>query len=160
LLQIEIAPRLLLRPTAKLLSYLLRPTAITVILFTAPHQPTTYSTPGPTACFALLWISEWIVKMAGQSIFKLGNNLDLTAFTFCLCVVVLITTVFEGILHRLEHWIRHKASDITSEVYMQTLQKLYKELMILGFISFLLSILLQTKTVTDKTVIVSFEYGK
>ena len=85
--------------------------------------------------------------------------MDVWATTLCLLLVVVITIAFESLLHHFEHWIQHAASDITSEVYMQMLQKLYKELMILGFISFVLTMLLQTKTITDITQIVSFEYA-
>jgi uncharacterized membrane protein len=96
--------------------------------------------------------------MAG-SIFRQGDVINIWTMSICLTIVVAITIVFEGVLHHLESWIREHASDITSEVYMQMLQKLYKELMILGFISFVLTMLLQTDSITDAGQIISFEYA-
>jgi hypothetical protein len=96
--------------------------------------------------------------MAG-SIFALGSNLNLWVATICGVIVLAMTIVFENALHGLEHAINERASDISVTVYQQMIQKLYKELMVLGFISFILSLLLQTETVTDHEQIMSFEYA-
>jgi hypothetical protein len=59
----------------------------------------------------------------------------------------------------MEHAINDRASDISRTVYQQMMQKLYKELMVLGFISFILSMLLQTESLTNYNQIMSFEYA-
>lgn len=62
----------------------------------------------------------------GGSIFDLGANIDPWMGSICLAIVIAITIAFEGSLHHIEAWIKDKASDITREVYMEMIQKLYK----------------------------------
>ena len=66
------------------------------------------------------------------SIFALGGHLDLFHATVCFTVLIVLAMAIEKLVHNVEHYIEHHAEPH----YMNILEKVIKELMILGVISF------------------------
>jgi hypothetical protein len=73
-----------------------------------------------------------------NSVFNAGDQLNEKKTMVALLGLVIFTVCFELALHLLEHNLRHQPN------YLVILGKIYKELMILGFISFILFVLIQT----------------
>ena len=73
--------------------------------------------------------------MAGGNhppIFALGKHLDLFHATVCFTVLIALAIAIEKLVHWAEHYIHHHAEPH----YLTILDKVIKELMILGVISF------------------------
>ncbi|KAI9988288.1 hypothetical protein PInf_021686 [Phytophthora infestans] len=79
--------------------------------------------------------------MAGTSLFRVGDNVELWRVLLHLSVLVVCLLLFERLLHRLE---RHAA---VSTKYQQLLSKAYRELMILGLIGLGLKVIKELSSV-------------
>ena len=75
------------------------------------------------------------------SIFDLGHEINSMYISTSLIAVIAFTIVFELFTHYVEHKLE------SSPVHLGMLRKLYSELMILGFISFIIFMLIQTGTI-------------
>ena len=70
-------------------------------------------------------------------------NVDWTKLSICMIALIVFTIAFELMVHEIEHAVKpHK-------YYKEMVEKLFKELMILGFVSF--SLLLAVELGTDPT---------
>jgi hypothetical protein len=77
-----------------------------------------------------------------------------------LAMVVFITIGFEKITHHLEHYCEHSASDLNSKLFTELLHKMQRELMILGFISFTVMMLLESHVLDHSSGwVVGFEFA-
>ncbi|GMF49308.1 unnamed protein product [Phytophthora fragariaefolia] len=73
--------------------------------------------------------------MAGGSVFQVGEDVDLFKVVVVLSALAICLLVFETALHHLEHHLaRH-------DKYQHMLKKVYRELMILGLLSFIIKML-------------------
>lgn len=79
--------------------------------------------------------------------------MDTTLSEWLLVALILFSLVIEAVLHRLEHWITRRHHHLVSVVRV-----LYRELMILGLVSFIF-ILFETIRKPTGTVILSFEFA-
>ena len=70
-------------------------------------------------------------------------DLDMELATWCMVALIGFTVAFEYCLHHIEHQLRSHTH------YLKILSKVYKELMILGFISFSILIVLQVFALTS-----------
>jgi len=89
--------------------------------------------------------------MAG-SVFGLGSSLNATLTTYCLVGIVIFTIAFESLTHHAEHKLK-------GTPYMEMLAKVYKEMMIMGFISFGIFMAVQAGGVGHGETLVSFEFA-
>lgn len=76
-----------------------------------------------------------------------------TLSEWLLVILIIASLFFEFLLHRVEHWIQHRHYHLVSVVRV-----LYRELMILGLVSFLF-ILYETIEKPNGTIILSFEFA-
>ncbi|KAF4039920.1 Mlo family [Phytophthora infestans] len=74
--------------------------------------------------------------MAGGSVFQVGEDVELYQVVIVLSALAIFLVIFEAALHHLEH---HLLAH--NDKYQHMLQKVYRELMILGLISFVIKIL-------------------
>ena len=81
---------------------------------------------------------------SSSGIFTLPD-LDMELATWCMVALIGFTVAFEYCLHHIEHQLRSHTH------YLKILSKVYKELMILGFISFSILIVLQVFELTTTT---------
>ncbi|KAE9276706.1 hypothetical protein PF008_g29028, partial [Phytophthora fragariae] len=73
--------------------------------------------------------------MAGGSVFQVGKDVELFRVVVVLSGLAICLLVFEAALHHLEHHLaRH-------DKYQHMLKKVYRELMILGLLSFIIKML-------------------
>ncbi|GMF21179.1 unnamed protein product [Phytophthora lilii] len=73
--------------------------------------------------------------MAGGSVFQVGEDIEFYKVVVLLSALATCLLVFEGALHHLEHHLeRH-------DKYQHMLKKVYRELMILGLLSFIIKML-------------------
>eukprot|EP00904_Undaria_pinnatifida_P009614 jgi/Undpi1/5783/HiC_scaffold_2.g01057.m1 len=86
------------------------------------------------------------------SVFGLGSMVDITTGTLALTGVVGFTVVFEMAAHRLEH-------HLAGTPYMGMLAKIYKELMIMGFIALGVFLTLELGSVGDSLEFFMFEFA-
>ncbi|CAN8065906.1 unnamed protein product [Agarophyton chilense] len=70
-----------------------------------------------------------------------------------LVALIVVSLIFEAILHRIEHWINHKHQHLKAVTWV-----LYRELMILGLVSFTF-ILYETIKKPEGSTILSFEFA-
>jgi len=89
--------------------------------------------------------------MAG-SVFGLGSSLNTTLTTYCLIGIVIFTIAFESFTHHAEHKLK-------GTPYVEMLAKVYKEMMIMGFISFGIFMAVQAGGVGHGETLVSFEFA-
>ena len=89
--------------------------------------------------------------MAG-SIFGLGENLKTTAACISLICIIVFTVLFE--LFTL-----HLDKKMKGSIYKEMVDKVYRELTILGVISFLLFITLQSGAEIDHDTLIAFEFS-
>jgi hypothetical protein len=88
-----------------------------------------------------------------NSIFSTGDQLNEKPTMWSLIALIVFTVFFEVGLHQLEHHVRHQPN------YLVILGKIYKELMILGFISFILFVCIQLCVLEHGENLVAFEYA-
>ncbi|KUF95920.1 ATP-dependent RNA helicase dbp4 [Phytophthora nicotianae] len=74
--------------------------------------------------------------MAGGSVFQVGKDVELYQVVVVLSALAICLLIFEAALHHLEH---HLLAH--NDKYQHMLKKVYRELMILGLISFIIKIL-------------------
>ncbi|CAM9894396.1 unnamed protein product, partial [Chrysoparadoxa australica] len=86
------------------------------------------------------------------SVFGLGSSLSIDSSTAALVGTVLFTIVFEVSTHHLEH-------RVEGTPYMAMLSKIYKELMIMGCISFAVFMLVQLGGVGHTQAFFAFEFA-
>ncbi|CAM9283188.1 unnamed protein product [Hapterophycus canaliculatus] len=86
------------------------------------------------------------------SVFGLGSQIDITSETLALAGLVGFTVLFEMAAHRLEH-------RLAGTPYMGMLAKIYKELMIMGFISLGVFLTLQFGSVGSSSGFYTFEFA-
>jgi hypothetical protein len=67
-----------------------------------------------------------------MAIFSLAQHLPLWIVTGTLGMVVFVTVVFEHLQHALQHYIDERASDLNAGLFQELVNKLQRELMILG----------------------------
>ena len=89
------------------------------------------------------------------SIFALGKYLDFFHATVCFCVLIMFTIVLEYIVHRTEHFIHHKLPVHYAEIF----NKVVKELMILGIISFSIFVGEQAFALASKDYYLALEFA-
>jgi hypothetical protein len=92
---------------------------------------------------------------AHPSIFALGKYLDFFHATVCFCVLIICTIVLEYIVHRTEHFIAHKLP----MHYLDIFNKVVKELMILGIVSFSIFIGEQAFALASKDYYLALEFA-
>jgi hypothetical protein len=94
-----------------------------------------------------------VVSGAG-SVFGLGSQLNTVAACVSLICIVLFTIAFEVFQHKLDH-------NLEGSVYQEMVQKIYSELTILGIISFMVFLFLQSeaKNDVDMDIIIAFEFS-
>ena len=81
---------------------------------------------------------------SSSTIFSLPD-LDFELATWCMVSLIVFTILFESLLHRMERQL------LAHTHYLKILSKVYKELMILGFISFSILIILQVFSLSTAT---------
>ncbi|ETN02083.1 hypothetical protein PPTG_16738, partial [Phytophthora nicotianae INRA-310] len=74
--------------------------------------------------------------MAGGSVFQVGKDVELYQVVVVLNALAICLLIFEAALHHLEHHVLAH-----NDKYQHMLKKVYRELMILGLISFIIKIL-------------------
>jgi len=74
------------------------------------------------------------IEQSGEhgSVFALGEHIDVDLITWMIVGLIVFTVIFEVSLHHLEHYLS------SNHVYEECLGKVFKELTIMGFISFIL----------------------
>jgi hypothetical protein len=88
---------------------------------------------------------------AGTNIFEIAFSADSALTVYSFIFVIFFTMVADAALEHLEQSV--------SAVYHKVLQRLYKELMLLGIISFSLFLIQSSPQKLDKTKAYSFEYA-
>lgn len=75
-----------------------------------------------------------VVAQTGEhgSVFELGEHIDVDLITIFIIAMIVFTIGFEVSIHKLEHYLS------SNPVYLEALLKVFKELTIMGFISFIL----------------------
>ncbi|OWY95436.1 hypothetical protein PHMEG_00034556, partial [Phytophthora megakarya] len=76
--------------------------------------------------------------MAGGSVFQVGKDVDLHDVVVLFNLLAICLLVFEAALHHLEHRLLAH-----NDKYQHILKKVYRELMILGLLSFIIKILIE-----------------
>ena len=89
--------------------------------------------------------------MAG-SVFGLGSQLDVEYTTWCFMGIIGFTIMFEL-------FDEHLFERLEGSVYLDMMQKVYKELTILGFISFGVFMAINTNSVEHGKVLLAFEFA-
>eukprot|EP00736_Rhodelphis_marinus_P006876 Rmarinus@m.5077 len=90
---------------------------------------------------------EWELEEeeeAGDGIFDLGRDLDVVMASWLLLVLIAFTMGIEWFLETIEELLEHHPH------YMEMVQKVYRELMILGFISFMLKVVESFLVLTEE----------
>jgi len=92
--------------------------------------------------------------MGGESVFGRASALELELTTLCLVVVIAFTVVFEAVTKAAENHLK-------GTPYLEMLSKVYKEMMIMGFISFTTFMAVQAggPGVTSSPMLPSFEFA-
>jgi hypothetical protein len=74
------------------------------------------------------------IEQTGEhgSVFALGEHIDVDLITWMMVGLIVFTILFEVAIEKLEHYLS------SNEVYMECLRKVFAELTIMGFISFIL----------------------
>ncbi|KAL4109623.1 hypothetical protein PRIC1_001322 [Phytophthora ramorum] len=75
--------------------------------------------------------------MAGGSVFRVGEDVELYQVVVVLSALAISLLAFEGALHHLEHSLSQNSK------YQHMLKKVYRELMILGLLSFIIKMLIE-----------------
>ncbi|GMH78978.1 hypothetical protein TL16_g07995 [Triparma laevis f. inornata] len=89
--------------------------------------------------------------MAG-SVFGLGAQLDVEYTTWCFMGIIAFTIMFEL-------FDEHLYAKLDGSIYLEMMQKVYKELTILGFISFGVFMAINTNSVGHGAALVAFEFA-
>lgn len=82
-----------------------------------------------------------------------GGKVDTKLSEWLLVILICASLFIEFLLHKLEHWINHRHQHLQAVVKV-----LYRELMILGFVSFIF-VLYETFEKPEKDIIISFEFA-
>jgi len=85
-------------------------------------------------------------------VFGLGSSLNTSLTTYCLVGVIAFTIAFEALTHIAER-------KLHGTPYMEMLSKVYKEMMIMGFISFGVFMAVQAGGVTASDTLIAFEFA-
>ena len=88
----------------------------------------------------------------GGSIFGLGSSLNVQAASISLIAIVAFTVIFELGTHKLDH-------HLEGSPYKEMVDKIYKELTILGFISFGVFMFIQSEAEVDQDIFLAFEFS-
>jgi hypothetical protein len=95
-----------------------------------------------------------------MAIFSIAKDLSVWIVSSSFGLVILVTLVFEHILHLVQTYVEEKASDLNANLFHQLLEKLKGELMILGFISFTVMMLLESHVLSHGSHwVVGFEFA-
>jgi hypothetical protein len=88
------------------------------------------------------------------------GGLSMWVISAGLAMVILVTICFEKVTHWIEQYCEHSASDLNSTLFTELLHKLQRELMILGFISFSVMMLLESHVLSHSSGwVVGFEFA-
>lgn len=82
-------------------------------------------------------LAEKVIQKVAEepSVFALESHIDVDLISWLVCGLIVFTILFEMGIHQLTHYL---SSD---EVYSEALEKVFKELTIMGFISFIMLLL-------------------
>ena len=86
-------------------------------------------------------------------IFDATDDFDVKSIAFTMVGLIAFTIFFEKVIHQL----KHKAHPYPH--YEEMLEKIIAELTILGFLSFTLTILVQSGVLPHNEVLLSFEFS-
>lgn len=81
------------------------------------------------------------------------GDISPTVSELLLLLLILISLVFDFVLHRLEHWVNHRHHHLQA-----VLKVLYRELMVLGLVSFSFIIYEVTRS-PEPSIVLSFEFA-